>query len=269
MNIMSYRVLAISVLSLYCLAVQAQTESDKITTVADKGNSGMYLATFCPSQDVTIDKNVGDAFSIYIDMGVPYLNKLRVRSARYNVKAGECVVFKTAEPSAFELSVAEGDIKSSLYSNDIICPAEDNPTADFIAQHPVGEGEYIYMLTNMEKNGGFGFTYFNGDIMRKGSFFIVSTIEPETTGIHNIKSNTATDRRIFDLQGREVSNPLAGHLYISGGRKFIYGGVVHSATITSEPSATRAKAQTRSNVALEDGDAVPFLPGEADNDDGF
>ena len=268
MNIMSYRVLAISVLSLYCLAVQAQTESDKITTVADKGNSGMYLATFCPSQDVTIDKNVGDAFSIYIDMGVPYLNKLRVRSARYNVKAGECVVFKTAEPSAFELSVAEGDIKSSLYSNDIICPAEDTPTADFIAEHPVGEGEYIYMLTNMERNGGFGFTYFTGGTMRKGSFFIVSMVEPETTGINSIKKNAVADERIFDLQGREVINPLVGHLYISGGRKFVYGAATLLAAISSK-SATRTKAYTRADVALEDGDAIPFLPGEAGNDDGF
>ena len=263
---MKYGVISSLMLSL-TLSVHAQTVSEQLTTVADKGTSGMYIAKLCPDHDVSVDKNVGDAYSIYVDLGIPYLNKLRVRGGMYHVKAGESVIMSSVEPSTFEVIAAE-DVKSSLFSNDVICPAEDMPTADFIAQHPVNDGEYIYMLTNMERNGGFGFTYFNGDTMRKGSFFIVSTVEPETTGIHNIKSNAATDERIFDLQGREVSNPLAGHIYISGGRKFIYGAAAHPATISSEP-VTRAKAHTRADIALEDGDAVPFLPGEAGNDDGF
>ena len=251
-----------------CVAVHAQTDAVTLTSVADCGGSGMYIATLCPDHDVAIDKNVGDAFSIYVDLGIPYFNKLRIRGGKYNVKAGESIVIKTAEASTFEVPAAS-DIRSSLNSNDIICPAEDTPTTDFITQRPVSDGEYIYLLTNMERNGGFGFTYFTGDTMRKGSFFIVSTVEPETTGINSIKSNAATDGRIFDLQGREVSNPLAGHLYVSGGRKFIYGAAVHPATISSEPATTRATVRTRVDVALEDGDAIPFLPGEAGNDDGF
>ena len=261
------RTWTVLMLVLLCVAVHAQTDDVALTTVADSGGSGMYLGKLCPDHDVAIDKSVGDAFSIYVDLGIPYFNKLRIRGGKYNVKAGESVVIKTTEAYTFDVPAAS-DIRSSLNSNDIICPAEDTPTADFIAQHPVGDGEYIYLLTNMAGNGGFGFTHFTGDTMRKGGFFIISTVEPETTGIRSIKSNAATDGRIYDLQGREISNPLAGHLYISGGRKFVYGSSIHPAAFSSEPT-TIAKARTRADVALEDGDAVPFLPGEAGNDDGF
>ena len=97
----------------------------------------MYLGKLCPDHDVAIDKSVGDAFSIYVDLGIPYFNKLRIRGGKYNVKAGESVVIKTTEAYTFDVPAAS-DIRSSLNSNDIICPAEDTPTADFIAQHPVG-----------------------------------------------------------------------------------------------------------------------------------
>ena len=199
------RTWAVSMLVLSCLALHAQTTGVTLATVADCGESGMYFATLCPDHDVTIDKNVGDAFSIYVDLGFPYFNKLRIRGGKYNVKAGESVVFKTAEASTFEVPAASG-IRSSLNSNDIICPAEDTPTADFIANLPLGEGEYIYMLTNLENNGGLGFTHFKGLTMRKGCFFIVSSIKPESI---SVPTHTAT-RAATDIEDGDMVPLLPG-----------------------------------------------------------
>ena len=268
----AYRRLGITVSVLFLtfsMIVRAQDNaSGGLTTVADKGTSGMYLAKLCPDHDVSVDKNIGDAFSIYVDTGTPYFNKLRVRSGMYNVKAGECVVFKTIEAMSFEIPEAGSDIKSSLYSSDIICPTEDTPTADFIAQHSVGEGEHIYMLTNMERNGGFGFTHFVGDTMRKGSFFIISTFEPEPTGIQHTLSTASTPKVIYDLSGRQVQIPRSGQIYICEGRKFVYGGKSESAEIC-EKQVDTSQIHTRADMDIEDGDVVPFLSGDAGNDDGF
>ncbi len=267
-----FRVLAVSLFVCFNIVVKAQTTGDNITTVNDYGSSGMYFATLCPDHDVAVDKNVGDAFSIYIDLGSPFFNKLRVRGGKYNVKAGECVVFKTAEASSFEVPAAGDDIRSSLFSNDIICLNEDTSTDDFVSNHPVGDGEYIYLLTNMERNGGFGFTHFIGDIMRKGYFFIISTVKPETSAINaatrakdNISSSSA--KNIYDQRGHKITKPHAGQIYIQDGRKYIAAsGGRNSQEATTIPLS---HASTRADKDIEDGDPVPFLTGEAGNDDGF
>ena len=55
--------------------------------------------------------------------------------------------------------------------------------------------------------------------------------------------------------------PTAGQIYIRGGRKFVYCGEIQT--------SPAAPVMTRAANDIEDGDQVPFLPGEAGNDDGF
>ena len=111
-------------------------------------------------------------------------------------------------------------------------------------------------------NGGFGFTHFTGDTMKKGNFYIISTVEPETTGMQSVKGIATANAMLYNLQGLRVGTPTAGQIYISGGRKFIYHAE-ESQTLPAMPVMTRATND------IEDGDQVPFLPGEAGNEDGF
>ena len=253
-----------SILLVFALMVTTTTfasENDSITTAIDKGESGMYYATMCPNEDVAIDKDSAELFSIYIDMGQPYFMKMRVQSGKYVVKAGDCVIVKTLEPK--EIPLEDSSIsRSSVWSNDIVSPSEDTSAEDFRNSHPINDGEYIYLLTNMEKNGGFGFTHFTGTTMKKGNFYIVSTVEPETTGIQVVKRGGAASTSLYNLQGQRVGSPVPGQIYIKGGRKFVY----RAEEVYASPVAP---VMTRAAKDIEDGDPVPFLPGEAGDDDGF
>ena len=182
---------------------QSSTNISDVTTVADKGESGMFYATFRPNCDVAIDKDQAEVFSIYTDEDEAILMKMRVQGGKFVVKAGDCVVVKTTEAKTIPLENTTVE-RSSVWINDLFSPSEDISVEDFCSSYPVNEGEPIYLLTNMEKNGGFGFTKFTGDVMKRGNFYIVVT-----------------------------------------------------------------KSKTRAAKDIEDGDPVPFLEGEAGNDDGF
>lgn len=263
------RILAAMLIATLSSFVHAQNEGDLVTTVADKGESGMFLATFIPVDKVCIDKNDAEIFSFYVDegTGLPYFAKLMPKGGKFCMAPGNHVVVKTSESKAVTLETTAKS--SSVTYDNVISPTEDTHIEDFRAKRPVAEGEYIYMLTNMEKNGGFGFTYFTGTTMKKGNFYIVSTREPEATGIQTVKSNVASvDGAIYNLQGIRVPNPAEGQIYIQNGRKFV---MLSNATCTPslEQSTTVIPVITRAAKDIEDGDPVPFLPGEAGDDDGF
>ena len=175
---------------------------ETVTTTADLGESGMFYATFCPQKDVAISKDDADVFSIYTEAGIPNFLKLRVRSGKFVVKAGEPVVVKTTEAKA--ITLASSTKPSSTFINNVVCLHADKSVADYKNENAVPDDATIYLLTNMASNGGFGFTKFTGDKMQRGNFFIVIT---------NSKTRAAKD--------------------------------------------------------IEDGQPVPYLEGEAGNDDGF
>ncbi len=242
-------------------------DDNSITTVIDKGESGTCYAKLSPETDVAINKDDAEVFSIYMDMGKAFFNVLRIRGGQNVIKAGDHVIIKTFEPKTIVFGTSEK--QSSVSYDDIICPTEDTPVEDFCTNHPLSEGEYIYMLTNMEKNGGFGFTYFTGKTMKKGNFYIVSTQEPETTGIQTVKpSAVSVDGAIYNLQGIRVSNPVEGQIYIQNGRKFVKRSNAISMPSQEQPT-TVIPVVTRADKDIEDGDPVPFLPGEAGDEDGF
>ena len=188
---------------LFSLVIAAQNTDETVTTVADEGTSGMFLATFCPNKDVAIDKDQAELFSIYTDGGGAVLMKMRVQGGKFVVKAGDRVIVKTTEAKTIPLENTTVK-RSSVWINDLFSPSEEMSVEDFCSSYPVNEGETIYLLTNMAKNGGFGFTKFTGDVMKRCNFYIVVT-----------------------------------------------------------------KNKTRAAKDIEDGDPVPFLEGEAGNDDGF
>lgn len=270
----TYRYFTLSVLSLafVCMPVQAQIIGETIATVADEGTSGMYIATYAPSEKVGIYKDDAEVFSFYVDdlTGQPYITKLMPKGGMMCMAPGDFVIVKTTEAKI--ICPEETTRSSSVRYNHVVCLSEDTPTVNFVTNHPVSEGEYIYLLTNMESNGGFGFTRFTGDIMRKGYFFIVSVHDPLATDIISstrsmVIANASTDDTIYDQKGQQVTSTRAGQLYIQGGRKFV--AAFDSSNPIKGESTSATHVSTRATVDIEDGDPVPFLPGEAGNDDGF
>jgi hypothetical protein len=217
---LSSRALSLVVVCLLCIGATAQ---DVIKTVADKGTSGKYFAILCPKTDVAIDKDAADVFSVYTDGATARFAQLRVRRSRYVVKAGECAIIKTQEEK--EITLEPTTSVSSIVWTDLISPSTDQSLDEFKTENSVTDGQCIYMLTNLERNGGFGFTRFTGDVMRKDNLFIVTTVGSEPSGIRA----AARER---------------GHENIR-------------------------RHKTRAANDFEDGDIVPFLSGEAGNDDGF
>ena len=258
---------------LFALSASAQeVVGDVVTTVADEGESGMFLATLCPTEDVAVDKDEAELFSIYTDSGDATLMKMRVRDGKYIVKAGDCVIVKTPEAKAVPLEETSSS-RSSVWINDLFCPSEDMSVEDFCSSHLVAEGECIYLLTNQPANGGFGFTKFAGDRLRKGFFYIV-TADHTLTSIesHSLARSREKASATYTLQGYPKA-PAHGQLYIQNGQKFVAGKSQHvTAGIndeTRQDSEGPARMGTRAMEEVEDGDIVPFLEGEAGNDDGF
>ena len=241
-------------------AIAAEEESVTVTTVADLGTSGMCLATLCPSSDVAISAGDAEVFSIYVDVSTAIFSQLRTRGGMYVVKSGQPVVIKTAEAKAVALQSSKSP--SSVIWNDLVSPVSDTSIADFMVERMIGEGQYIYMLTNMPHNGGFGLTYFTGDTLRSGKLFIVCSRVPEYAGILSTARVASTDATLYNLQGQRVVTPVPGQLYIRGGRKFVYRDSQGSKLSVNS-------VRTRADVVFEDGDRVPFLSGESSNDDGF
>ena len=163
-----------SVIVMFQLIAAAQNAStETVTTVADQGESGMFLTPFCPQKDVAISKNDAEVFSIYTEAGSPNLLKLRIRNGMFVIKAGEPVIVKTTEAMAVMLYTSNKP--SSTFLNDVISLNADMSVDDYKKDNSLDDDATIYLLTNMESNGGFGFTKFTGDTMLRGNFFIVIT----------------------------------------------------------------------------------------------
>lgn len=255
--------IAVVLLAFSTITSAFAVDRETVTTVADKGTSGMYIAKLWPDHDIAIDSEgeVVTAFCVYTDGSNVRVLRLRLQGGKYIVKAGDCVIVKTNEARTIPLEETTASM-SSVWMSHIICPTEDTVVADFCASRPVKDNEYIYMLTNMERNGGFGFTHFTGTTMKKGNFYIVSTHVPETTGIESVSDNPTTYAPLYNLEGKRVDTPTVGQICIRNGRKFIYRGDEGQASL-SESVMTRAVND------IEDGDPVPFLSGEAGDDDGL
>lgn len=235
-NKLSSKTLALIAVCLLSISASAQ---DVVKTVADKGTSGKFFAKLCPKTDVAIDKNDADVYSVYTDGGTARFAQGVFRSNKYVIKAGQCAIIKTSEEKDVKLE-STTSTKSSFLWNDLICPAADQTLEEFKTAHSVTEGMYIYMLTNLERNGGFGFTHFGGSTLKAGNFYIISTREPsasgrletvwvdadgnvenEATAISAAVKEAAGDGAVYDLNGVKTSAPKAKGVYIRNGKKFI------------------------------------------------
>ena len=91
------------------------------------------------------------------------------------------------------------------------------------------EGAGIYVLMNGEEGIGFYKTTAESFTIGANTAYLPATVsaartfialDGETTGVNAVKSVEATDGKVFDLQGRQVSKPTKG-LYIINGKKYI------------------------------------------------
>ena len=235
MNKLIGRALAISAVCLLSISASAQ---DVVKTVADKGTSGMYFAKVCAKANVAINKDDAMVFSVYTDKAVARFAQLRVRGGKYVLKPGDCVILKTSE--AKEITLEPSTAASSVAWSSMICPSEDMTVEEFNTAYDVKEGMYVYMLTNLERNGGFGFTHFGGTTMKAGNFYIITTKEPsasgrldmewvdadgnvvnEATAIDAAVKETAGDDAVYDLNGVKTAAPKAKGVYIRNGKKIL------------------------------------------------
>lgn len=212
-------VLTLVVLCLHCVDALAQ-DTIVIRTVPDKGRSGMYFAKLCPKTNVAIDKLKADVFTVYTDGATARFGQGIFQGGMYVIPAGECVIIKT--PKATDVEVVPTTSRRSSFSwSDMICPEENMSLEDFKTKYKVTEGKYIYMLTNLERNGGFGFTHFGGKTLKAGNFYIINTRKPSgSTGMRMpiMKADTSA---VYNLKGERVRYPLAPGIYIRNGKKFV------------------------------------------------
>ena len=213
-----YFVLILTVLCLQCISISAQ--EGVVKTVPDKGRSGKFFAKLCPEIDVAIDKNDADVYSVYTDGATARFAQGVFRGGKYIVKAGKCVIIKTSEAKEVKY-VATTEKRVSFPWDDMISPATDMSLDDFKKEYGVTEGQYIYMLTNLSRNGGFGFTHFGGKTLRAGNFYIITTRKPSgSTGVRLpivVEGNGA----VYNLKGEKVSDPTKPGIYIRNGKKYV------------------------------------------------
>lgn len=230
----------IAILFALCLLSNSvMAQENTVRTVADKGTSGKFFAKLCPSTTVAIDKTVADVFSVYTDGATARFAQGRFIGGKYVIKAGECVIIKTSEAKdvPYESSTSR---RSSFTWNDLISPGTDMSLEDFKTTYDVTEDQYIYMLTNLERNGGFGFTHFGGTTLKAGYFFIITTREPgasgrlttvwtdadgneinEATGIEAVIKTAEEGTEVYNLQGIKTNETTVPGIYVSKGKKYI------------------------------------------------
>ena len=211
----------LTLIALCLLSISASAQVMVIKTVADKGRSGMYFAKFCPKTDVAIDKHDADVFSVYTDGATARFAQGVFQGGKYVIKAGDCVILKTKEEKEVNVESTIA-FRSSFVWNDLICPKTDMSLEAFKLEYDVTEGMYIYMLTNLERNGGFGFTHFGGKTLKAGNFYIINTRKPSgSTGMMMPVEVIDNNGDIYNLKGEKVSDPKAPGIYVRKGKKFI------------------------------------------------
>ena len=230
-----------------------------VTTVPDAGTSGKYFAKYCPVLDVTIlpadlSETGGKIFTVYEDEGAIYLTRIRVKGGKYQIPAYTHLIIKSDVEATYTFTVADAAISSSV-DEDQICPVnneeditlEDYQTKKYLNDDFAFVGEatgtktyieggykYLYALTNKAPYG-FGFTEFTGTKLKKGGFFLPSTVAPaaggrlnviwvddedEATGINSIVAKSAQNDVIYNLAGQKVSASYKG-IVIKNGKKTI------------------------------------------------
>lgn len=223
-------------------------------TVKDKTGEKYYMY-FTNTEDTPAIFNAADAkmYSVYTDQGTAYFQSLITVNGKYIVKKGECVVLKTDEAKEVEYVLETSTDHSVLISKVFV--GDGKSVADFqngtnIYKYVVNGSDsnvsftngkdYVYRLTNTAANG-FGFTYYAGENLNAGQFFIVSTLAPasasarlnsvwldengnvesaaEATAIQGIEAESENST-VYNLQGVRVNGAQKG-VYIQNGKKFI------------------------------------------------
>ena len=220
-----------------------------------KDNTGdkyyMYFTNTDDTNYAIFNKEDAKLYSIYVDEGVAYFQSVITSGGKYYVGPGEHVILKTDEAKEVEY-VLEYDkgFKSTVLIDQVfhgdgnpLAAFQSNPSAykysDKTAVSYTNGKDYVYRLTN--NANGFGFSFYAGENLNKGQFFIISdkkpasagarlqtvwldengNVEGDATGIQQVDAAAeAQDGAIYNLQGVRVNAAKKG-LYIQNGKKFI------------------------------------------------
>lgn len=229
-------------------------ENSKMKTVADKGTSGKAFGIFENTTpfDVIVEKSDDvKLYSIYVDEGAAIFQALRTYDGQYVIQPNAHIIIKsdtpkdnieyTTETASGKASALVDEIQTLAYATrwgwGNLTTDETLPLSDF-QSWLVNPGEYVYRLTNNAATGGFGFTFFTGDTMKQGQFFIISEIEPasagrlqtiwldedgnvegDATAIQKIEASTE-DGAIYNLAGQKVNAAYKG-VVIKNGKKYM------------------------------------------------
>ena len=222
-----------------------------VTTVADNGTSGKYFAKYCPVIDVTIlpadlTATGGKLYTVYEDQGAIYLARIRVKGSKYQIPAYTHIIVKSDEEATYTFTA--DIVSNSSVDEDQIFPwnAEEDVTLEKYQTTSDWDGDgsddinyitlgykYLYALTNKAPYG-FGFTEFTGTTLKKGGFFLPSTVAPaaggrlnviwvddeDATGISSVAAETAQEGDAYNLAGQKVGASYKG-IIIKNGKKVI------------------------------------------------
>ena len=109
-------------------------------------------------------------------------------------------------------------------------PAEiENDFVGVTSATEVDEGLFVLFKDDTHEIGFYRTTAAKFEVSANTAYIPANVVSPartfialdgETTGVNAVKSVEATDGKVFDLQGRQVSKPTKG-LYIINGKKYI------------------------------------------------
>ena len=229
----------------------------EFTTVKDKVRNYAMKGFFNSTAAYQFDATECQVYEAYLDGTDIVMSELRKRNGKYNVKANQAVIVRTAEakkisPVAVTIDdsamPAAGTVKSSnVYGNNPDLSYAPTSTENILAsvaaetarESVTGYGNYMYVLVN-NATAGFSFQYFTGTKINNGNIYVVinkaptsagrlnivwkdengNIIEDEATAIKAIEAAEAENGAIYNLQGVRVNAAKKG-LYIKNGKKFI------------------------------------------------
>ena len=221
-----------------------------VKTVKDNGGSGKFFMYFHNdnTNNAVFNKADGNFYSIYVDEGTAYFQSVRAIDGKIYVKPNENIIIKTDEAKEVEYTLTTTDpSKTAVLVDEVICLTADKKLVDFQAAPGVKysdgndvtfkAGDYIYRLTNKAPMG-FGFTYYAGETMKAGQFFILSTtapdasarlntvwldedgnVESDATAIETVKQ-AVNDGVVYNMAGQQVDGNYKG-IVIKNGKKMI------------------------------------------------
>lgn len=210
----------------------------EFTTVKDKVRNYAMKGFFNSTTAYQFDATECQVYEAYLDGSDIVMSELRKRNGKYNVKAKQAIIVRTAEakkisPVAVTIddsaTPAAGTVKSSnVYGNNADATYLPTKTENILASVSTKTareevkstadgttacyGNYMYVLVN-NATAGFSFQYYTGSYLNNGNIFVIINKAPSASGRLNIvwkdeNGNTIEDEAtaIKAIEAAEAEN---------------------------------------------------------------